>query len=837
MSRPTGPDPTKAAVEVVGLFTDLGSVTDRGAELVARLVAVAPSVLAAAVLGVVTVVGMRSVVRRVRHRRLLPGARLITVLAPPEVDPDGAAALWGNLAGLLRPRWRRLLFGQPHLCFEYVLTPDGATIRIWVPGSIPPGLVEHAITAAWPGATTHTTTASAPAGGGGRAVTTGGVLRLARTTSLPISDTVPGDPVAALLAAPGELAHRHGDRVTVTVLVRPRPTRRVTHRHTRSGVLGGLLGVLGDEIAALGREILTLATPGPIAPHAAGHKTRRATTAHLAPRPVEPRARLERSSGDRAAVAKARSGAFETLIRYAATTHLHPAEPATDEDEQASLWWAARARVRGRAHAVAAVFASFTGHNFYRRRRLWRPARAIATRRLGRGDVLSVAELAAIATLPTGGHTPGLVRAGARSVAPPPGIPTPGPQVKPLGDTTTGSSAGTGSGGVRRGRPVGVRVADARHHLHVIGATGSGKSTLLVQMILADIRHHRGVVVIDPKGDLVTDVLDHLPTTVRARATVIDPDQPGPPPSLNPLDPPPGADRALAVENLVSIFSRVFHAYWGPRTDDLMRAASLTLHAQPTPRSLADLPGLLTDPDIRARHMRAVTNPVLRGFWDYYDQLSDPARAQLTAPLMNKVRALLLRPFTHAILTTPTAASPAAAPGKVDMTGVLDGGILLVRIPKGSLGDEGTRLVGSIVLAQVWAATTARAATPQHQRRDAALVMDECHNFLTLPYGIEEMLAEARGLRLSIALAHQHLAQLSTELREGISTNARNKIFFAVGPEDARDLARHTQPHLGEHDLGHLDAFHAAARLVHHDTETPAFTLTTRPLPTPPLRT
>ena len=204
---------------------------------------------------------------------------------------------------------------------------------------------------------------------------------------------------------------------------------------------------------------------------------------------------------------------------------------------------AARRQARGRAHAVAAVFASFADHNYYRRRHLRRPDHAIAARRLGRGDLLSVTELAAIAALPTAEHTPGLIRAGARSVAPPPGIPIPGPDVKPLGDTTTGgandASCDTGlpgdtavaggavSGGVRRGRPVGVRVADARQHLHVIGATGSGKSTLLVQLILADIHAGRGVVVIDPKGDLVTDITHRLPASLRARAVIIDPDSPG----------------------------------------------------------------------------------------------------------------------------------------------------------------------------------------------------------------------------------------------------------------------------------------------------------------------
>ena len=91
--------------------------------------------------------------------------------------------------------------------------------------------------------------------------------------------------------------------------------------------------------------------------------------------------------------------------------------------------------VEGRAHAVASAFAAFSGHNHYRRRRLRHPAAAITTRRLRRGDVLSVPELAALAHLPVDEHVPGLLRAGAAAVAPPPHTPAPGPGVKPLGDS------------------------------------------------------------------------------------------------------------------------------------------------------------------------------------------------------------------------------------------------------------------------------------------------------------------------------------------------------------------------------------------------------------------
>jgi hypothetical protein len=93
------------------------------------------------------------------------------------------------------------------------------------------------------------------------------------------------------------------------------------------------------------------------------------------------------------------------------------------------------------------------------------------------------------------------------------------------------------------------------------------------------------------------------------------------------------------------------------------------------------------------------------------------------------------------------------------------------------------------------------------------------------------MLAEARGFRVAMTLAHQHLGQLPRELREGMSTNARSKIFFNASPEDARELARHTAPRLSDHDLAHLGVYHAAARLVLAGEEAQPFTMRTQPLP------
>ena len=105
------------------------------------------------------------------------------------------------------------------------------------------------------------------------------------------------------------------------------------------------------------------------------------------------------------------------------------------------------------------------------------------------------------------------------------------------------------------------------------------------------------------------------------------------------------------------------------------------------------------------------------------------------------------------------------------------------------------------------AAAARRAGIPQYQRADAGLYIDECQNFLTLPYPLEDLLAEARAYRLSITMAHQNLAQLPPDLAAGISANARSQVIFTASPEDARTLERHTLPSLGAHDLAHLGAY------------------------------
>lgn len=759
----------------------LGVLTHWWHHITQLVLAHAPLLAALALTGLLVLVVVNWVWLRLRDRRIAGGARLIQIQVPPQVEVTAAVRFWANLIGLLRPRWRRIVFGQPHVAFEYAWDGPELRARLWVPGCIPAGLIARAVEAAWPAARTSISEPRAAFPQEAHLVT-GGVLRLARPDHHPIStDGSTGrgaDPVRALLGAASGISV--GQHALVQVLARPITGRRLARAHRAAAELRGAY-----QPTLVGR-LLDLLTPGT---SAGSQSVRPGDVAAAHP---------ERAGEIKAILDKAAAPRFEVVVRYAtATSYVTQAEVA-------------RAWLRGRAHALASAFAVYAGRNHFDRHRLHHPAQVMTERRMRRGDLLSVTELAAIAHLPYDPAVPGLSRAGANSVPPPPAVPAGGRGIKLLGDADAGAP-----------RPIALRVADARHHLHVIGATGSGKSTLLAHLVLADAAARRAAVVIDPRGDLINDLLDRLPEQAADRVWLIDPDT-TPPPALGVLS---GADANLISDNLVGIFHRIFAESWGPRTDDILRSAILTLQQTPG-ATLADVPRLLTEEAYRIRATRRIRDEILAGFWAWYASLSPEARANAIGPVMNKLRHFLLRPFVRQVIGTPG--------NGLNMGRLLDGGgILLVRVPKGILGDDTARLLGSFVLAKIWETTTARARHHEHARHDASLYIDEAHTFLNLPHGIEEMLAEARAYRLSVTLAHQNLTQFPTGMRDAVAANARNKIFFATSPRDAHDLAATTWPNLTDHDLANLGAYQAAARLIVAAHETPAFTLTTRALPDP----
>src|SRR2546422_115325 len=57
----------------------------------------------------------------------------------------------------------------------------------------------------------------------------------------------------------------------------------------------------------------------------------------------------------------------------------------------------------------------------------------------------------------------------------------------------------------------GIKRADRRSGMYVIGKTGTGKSTLMETMIRQDIENGEGVALLDPHGDLVEKIARNIP--------------------------------------------------------------------------------------------------------------------------------------------------------------------------------------------------------------------------------------------------------------------------------------------------------------------------------------
>lgn len=58
----------------------------------------------------------------------------------------------------------------------------------------------------------------------------------------------------------------------------------------------------------------------------------------------------------------------------------------------------------------------------------------------------------------------------------------------------------------------GIRTEDKFRHIYIVGKTGTGKSTFISNMIKSDMITNNGLCLIDPHGDLVETVLEHVPS-------------------------------------------------------------------------------------------------------------------------------------------------------------------------------------------------------------------------------------------------------------------------------------------------------------------------------------
>ncbi|WP_255788312.1 type IV secretory system conjugative DNA transfer family protein [Mycobacteroides abscessus] len=365
---------------------------------------------------------------------------------------------------------------------------------------------------------------------------------------------------------------------------------------------------------------------------------------------------------------------------------------------------------------------------------------------------------------------------------------------------------------------LGYNTLDRMRHTWLLGPSGTGKSTLLLNLIVQDLEDNRPLVVIEPK-DLVAEILSRIPAHRLDDVVLLDALDDAPV-GINPLQRVVGDHRSpeVVADSLFATFKALYRSGnsdgLGPRSSDILRHC-LTLLAGRSDASLVMLPLLLTNPGFRRSVTRGVmaSDPFDAGpFWQWFNELSPEAAAQVVAPLSNKVRPLLDR-HLRAVL--------AQRQPRFNVRQVLnEKKILLVPLQKGVLGPETSGLLAAMVLGELWQAIRERTAIPEAQRDPVMVYVDEVQEFLNLPTDLDDALATARSLKAGFHLAHQYEGQLPRAMAEAFRSNARNKICFQLSVADARTMAT-GQTILAAEDFASQPAHHIYASLIRDNSIQP----------------
>jgi hypothetical protein len=376
------------------------------------------------------------------------------------------------------------------------------------------------------------------------------------------------------------------------------------------------------------------------------------------------------------------------------------------------------------------------------------------------------------------------------------------------------------------------QIARSRH-LYVLGATGTGKSTLLSNMIFQDIREGRGVCLIDPHGDLYDQIVEFLPLNRAKDVVMFNPGNSENVPGLNILEC-SGPNRHLqvnfAINELLKTFDRMYdmRQAGGPMFETYFRNAMLLLLESDLPEvTIMELSLVFESRDYRQFLLGRCKNPVVVGFWkEIAEKVSGEASLLSIAPYI----ICKLNAFTYNALIRPILGQ---AKSTIDFRQIMDRqNILLIKLPKGLLGESDAQLLGSFILARIFSAAMGRTNVPENKRPPFHLYVDEFQNFVN--DGVAFMLAEARKFGLYLTLANQNLSQLAASqgrqnLVDAVLGNVGSLIAFRTGPPDAEKLRIYTEPEFGPMDLQGLPNFHAVGRILTNNGPTRPFIFRTLP--------
>jgi hypothetical protein len=382
--------------------------------------------------------------------------------------------------------------------------------------------------------------------------------------------------------------------------------------------------------------------------------------------------------------------------------------------------------------------------------------------------------------------------------------------------------------------PVALPSEMLRHNLLAVASTGKGKSTLfqhLAQAVFIDESNPQGLFVVEPHLELIESLIGLIPLFRQDDVVLVDLADMAYPPGINPLDASLGRDRDKAVDNLITIFERIWSNSWGPRTENVLEFALKTLadanqhivqadlqHGPDQQYTLLDVVPLLRNASFRHSVMEQVSDPVLLSWWQFYYEPMDPRfQMEVISSVLNKLSKFASSRTTRRILGQPRST--------INFTEIIRAGkILLVSTASGIVGTDVSALLGATLLGLFHMTLAEQADVPRAERRQYLALIDEFQVYQGADFS--NMLAGLRKYGGSFGLATQSLSyldRLDRTLCPTVLSNVDHLFAFAMSGEDARML--HALTGIEEDDITNLDDYTCYAKVSLDGRRLPVFSL------------
>lgn len=354
-------------------------------------------------------------------------------------------------------------------------------------------------------------------------------------------------------------------------------------------------------------------------------------------------------------------------------------------------------------------------------------------------------------------------------------------------------------------RRFGIKLDDRRRHMYIVGKTGMGKTTLLENMVLNDIYAGHGLGYVDPHGDTAEKILNYIPPNRINDVVYFNPADLDYPIGFNILETIRPDQKHLVASGLMGVFKKIWPDVWSSRMEYILNNTILALLDFPG-TTLLGINRLLADEEYRRRVVNNTQDPVVKAFWQTeFASYNDKYKQEAVAPIQNKIGQFLSASVIRNIV--------AQVKSRINIREIMDEKkIFIMNLSKGRIGEDNSRLLGGMLITKIQLSAMERVDTPEAERKDFFLYVDEFQNFATESFA--NILSEARKYRLDLTMAHQYMEQLEEEVLAAVIGNVGTIVTFRVGSSDAEILAKEFIPTFVEEDLINLPKFHIYLKLM-----------------------